>query len=541
MTQYYTTVIPIYNAELSPTASFEFSGGLWLSALPVWVAGQEILNRLSLDDRNAVEEVTHAFVLTYPAHALGSPDPDWKGPNAKSIQETKYEIGLMANLALWLAKASPACFAIILHARHEDNEPIIQRIERHSELLCHPNDAEARIKDAELPLAAVLHNGLIGVTRDTSLWTAIKATWAGLQMNNETVRCLLFWVALEALFGPEDAREITYRLSQRVGFFLGANREDARQLFETAKAGYHFRSKIVHGRWKEDPNSTVRMAEAESLCRRAFARILEEQACIETFSSKRRETFLDGLVFNGATAAIPSVACYEAKGRSADAIASEYATGERTMGVIKVKVLTMEGEEREIETPADLKVGEFIKELASALYLPLTDSEGRPVVWCVDDKNTGRTLDLAYTLNENGVLEGHRLSLIRATVAGGPGPEELPPYLKAFEEGLKSFYDLFKHITTISTGSIVLIITFLERLFTNPAWKGLMTASFAFLTLSVVASLTAMFFLSRAIALLGKTPKRAQPFFDGSMIVTITSFLLGIICLVVFAIKNLYR
>ena len=298
MTQHYSMVIPIHNAALSPAVSFEFSGGLRLNALPSWVAGQQMLDGLSLHDRQAVNEATHALVLTYPAEALGSPDPDWKGPRPKSIQESKYEIGLMANFALWLGRASPACFAVVLHARHHGSGPIIQQIQRCSELLCHPNDMEARIEDGELPRAAALHKGLLEVTRDTSVWTAFRAAWAGLQVNIESVRCLLFWVALEALFGPEDGREITYRLSQRVGFFLGSNREEARQLFETAKAGYGFRSKVVHGRWKQDPNATKRMAEAESLFRSAFTRILETQALVETFSGKKREAFLDGLAFN---------------------------------------------------------------------------------------------------------------------------------------------------------------------------------------------------------------------------------------------------
>jgi hypothetical protein len=119
--------------------------------------------------------------------------------------------------------------------------------------------------------------------------------------------------------------------------------------------------------------------------------------------------------------------------------------------------------------------------------------------------------------------------------------KDYTPHLKAFEEGLKSFYDLFKHITTISTGSIVLIITFLEKLFTNPAWKSLVAVSFGCLTFSVIASLITMFFLSRAISQLGKTPKRAEPFFDSSVVLTIASFLTGIVTLVIFAIKNLYR
>jgi hypothetical protein len=105
---------------------------------------------------------------------------------------------------------------------------------------------------------------------------------------------------LEAVFGPEDGREITYRLSQRVGFFLGASRVEARQLFDTAKAGYGFRSKIVHGQWKEDLNATKRMAKAEILFRLALVRILQDLALVTTFSTKKRENFLDSLVFNSA-------------------------------------------------------------------------------------------------------------------------------------------------------------------------------------------------------------------------------------------------
>jgi hypothetical protein len=102
-TQLYTTVIPVDNVALSKGASFAFSGGLRLEPLPGWVAGQRMLEDLSLHDRKAVELATHVFVLTYPADALGSPDSNWKGPQPKSIQESKYEVGLMANFALWLA------------------------------------------------------------------------------------------------------------------------------------------------------------------------------------------------------------------------------------------------------------------------------------------------------------------------------------------------------------------------------------------------------------------------------------------------------
>ena len=294
------TVIPIHNVELDPATSYEFSGGLLLTAMPAWIPGQKMLDRLSVIDREAVRQATHAFVLSYTADGLGSPDPDWKGTDHKSIQETKYEIGVMANLALWLTRPSPVCFAVVLHACQFGSQPVIQQTQRFSELLCHPSDLEARITGTDLPFAAKLHKGLLEVTRDTALWTAVRSAWAGLQMNIESIRCLLFWVALEAVFGPEDGREITYRLSQRVGFFLGASRVEARQLFDTAKAGYGFRSKIVHGQWKEDLNATKRMAKAEILFRLALVRILQDQALVTTFSTKKRENFLDSLVFNSA-------------------------------------------------------------------------------------------------------------------------------------------------------------------------------------------------------------------------------------------------
>jgi len=85
---------------------------------------------------------------------------------------------------------------------------------------------------------------------------------------------------------------------------------------------------------------------------------------------------------------------------------------------IKVKVATMDGEKREIETPPDIKVDEFIKELAIALSLPVTDANNSPVVWRMDNKDTGRTLDNSKTLDENGVRDGHTLTLLRSTVAG---------------------------------------------------------------------------------------------------------------------------
>ncbi len=291
------TVVPIHNVDLSRDTSVELGGGVRLTATPTWVRDQKLLERASAQDREAVQRAAHAFVVSYEAAALGDPDPGSTPAGSKSIQESKYELCVLANLALWLSKPSPVCFTIVIHAPQFGNEPVAQQVQSHSTLLCHPQDIEARITASDLDIAQKLHRGLVTVKPTSAVFTAIRATWAGLQMNMEAIRYALFWIALEALFGPEDAREITYRLSQRLAFFLAANREEAKNLFLMTKKGYGFRSKIVHGRWKEEPESAARMAEVEALVRRSLVLVIETNDLRSTFSGSAREPFLDNLVW----------------------------------------------------------------------------------------------------------------------------------------------------------------------------------------------------------------------------------------------------
>ena len=293
----FQTVVPIRNVDLGPDTTVEFAGGLRLAPKPSWMSTQSILRRLSEIDREDTNSASHAFVVSYEAASVNDPDPSWDGAYPKLIQESKHELCVLANLALWLARPSPASFSVVVHAPQFGAEPVAQQVQRVSRLLCHPNDEHVRITDADLASAVTLHQGLSSIERKAALFTTIRAVWAGLQMNREEVRFVLFWIALEALFGPEDAREITYRLSQRLGFFLGRDRSEARDLFTTSKNGYAFRSKIVHGRWRDDVAATTRMAETETILRRSMVRVLESPKFIDVFSGKQREAFLDDLIF----------------------------------------------------------------------------------------------------------------------------------------------------------------------------------------------------------------------------------------------------
>lgn len=88
------------------------------------------------------------------------------------------------------------------------------------------------------------------------------------------------------------------------------------------------------------------------------------------------------------------------------------------MAEIKITIYTQGGEVHDIEAPADIRASDLVKDLAEQLHFPAWDAEGNPVSWRLDNKDTGRTVDLERSLEQNGVQGGHRLSLMRQVTAG---------------------------------------------------------------------------------------------------------------------------
>ncbi|HYX72023.1 MAG TPA: hypothetical protein VE732_04575 [Nitrososphaera sp.] len=122
-------------------------------------------------------------------------------------------------------------------------------------------------------------------------------------------------------------------------------------------------------------------------------------------------------------------------------------------------------------------------------------------------------------------------------------PTEYTVEQKAQEEGWKLYYDSYKHLTTLCTGSILILITFLEKIFANPKWKALVGAAFGFFVLSIIASVIEMVSIASAVTKMG--PATEDRDFEEKMdlyiaISAFTCFLSGIICLIIFAMKNLY-
>ena len=111
-------------------------------------------------------------------------------------------------------------------------------------------------------------------------------------------------------------------------------------------------------------------------------------------------------------------------------------------------------------------------------------------------------------------------------------------------KGVDRVYDALKHLTTLDTGSIVLLATFIERIFKNPEWKILVGVTFVLFGTSLFSSVTGLFFIS--FNELRTDPNRllVADYLVKRIIETAVAaywaFFLGVIAFVVFSLKNFY-
>ncbi|HEY6896129.1 MAG TPA: hypothetical protein VI279_02625 [Rhodocyclaceae bacterium] len=118
-----------------------------------------------------------------------------------------------------------------------------------------------------------------------------------------------------------------------------------------------------------------------------------------------------------------------------------------------------------------------------------------------------------------------------------PTPEQRH---KDFIEGAKLGYDFFKHMTTLSTASLLLLSTLLEKFFRAPSWTALIGATFVGLIASLVFSLIAMFSLSITVTRSGDTKEPFEALAGLGVVGSVGGFLIGIIALATFTLKNFY-
>ena|SRR5215210_487575 len=105
-----------------------------------------------------------------------------------------------------------------------------------------------------------------------------------------------------------------------------------------------------------------------------------------------------------------------------------------------------------------------------------------------------------------------------------------------FVEAKKLLHDYLKHLATLSTGSILVMVTFLEKLFQKPEWKLLVSVSLVGFMLSVVMCILVQ---SADILDIERKEEWALNAIAYGLVLAWVGFLIGVLSLGVFALKNL--
>ena len=116
---------------------------------------------------------------------------------------------------------------------------------------------------------------------------------------------------------------------------------------------------------------------------------------------------------------------------------------------------------------------------------------------------------------------------------------ELNAEQKAQQESFKLLFEVYKHITTLSSGTIIILTTFLEKLFRTPKAVHLVPISMSCFLLSIIFSLSTMAQLAIAQQIFrppSKFDKLARLILYWLSPLT---FILGIVFLAILTILNL--
>jgi hypothetical protein len=302
----WVTIAPVNSEWRGPTfevrEAMDIGWGAHLILLPSWLRQPSITRYMSWVQRERyIGEAKFALAIEYDAASLGDPDPLSTTRPPLSKQDGAAEKLRRANLALWLARPSWAGFQMVISAQQDQGDWVQRQMYEAPTVRPFERDAKNTLSRADFDLAKKLGDAASGLSIKASTWIAMMLLWRALAESWWESRYLLLWVALEALFGSGNPSETTYRLSQRLAFFLAEDHSRVRGLYNRAKAGYSARSRVVHGFQHltlDKVKADDLLADTEFFARAALCKILLDAGHLQTFAGKqRREDFLDGLVF----------------------------------------------------------------------------------------------------------------------------------------------------------------------------------------------------------------------------------------------------
>ena len=284
---HWITLAPIHNLWTKPSPlPFRFSNRVSIQEIPSPLLRPDTGDLLRDELHRRMDGATHCLMVEYEAPALDA-------SQAAAVAEI-YNV----MLSLWLARPTALHFITVAHIRREGTGFVTRQAGTYNPFLAMPEHQPAEFEPADFKTALSLYTTIAALNAGLTIHSATRALMRALTEPDWSLRYLLIWIAIEALFGAES--EITFRLSQRVGLFLGTTSSEAHALFKTTKKGYAWRSKVVHGMHLarlQTAESTILMGEIQDLIRPAMSKILSTKVLIHTFDGRDREAYLDALAF----------------------------------------------------------------------------------------------------------------------------------------------------------------------------------------------------------------------------------------------------
>lgn len=284
------------------TEPFHFGQGVSLQRLPDWVRNLDLLDLLSRPDRDSVAESAFGLLAEYEAESFGDPHPRSLKESPISRQDFAANLIYLATISLWLVAPSSIGYNVLLQVvRPGDEHSTGQATSRDPVVLATKDEERNQLTMEDLSKAKTVFEAITQLERGGTPRMAIQYLGRALIERMWESRYIFHWIVVEAIFGPEDGREITYRLSLRAARFLASTQEERKELFDGVKEGYAWRSKAVHGGrlHKLKPNKSGElMVTLESVIRRSLLRILESPELTRVFDSREREGYLDNLALD---------------------------------------------------------------------------------------------------------------------------------------------------------------------------------------------------------------------------------------------------
>lgn len=114
--------------------------------------------------------------------------------------------------------------------------------------------------------------------------------------------------------------------------------------------------------------------------------------------------------------------------------------------------------------------------------------------------------------------------------------------LQGHWEFYKSMHEFLRHLSTLSTGAILILSAFMKHVFATPIWKSALAISVFCFLITVVASVASYLFILKFLP--RESPKRNLVkweinVFAYSFMIALVSFALGMVSLALFLIRNI--